>query len=301
MTTDTKKVIFIVGPTAIGKTCLSIALAKKLNADIISCDSRQFYKELKIGSAPPSKKNLTEVKHHFIHNLSITEDYNAGKFEIDAIKLIKKLHQTNNTIIAVGGSGLYINAICKGFDKIPKISKQIRERATVEYRKKGLAWLQKEIKRFDPEFYSNYDTNNTQRLLRALEVFLETGKKISAFKSNKSKERSFEIIKIGLNTERSILYKRIDDRVDIMMKEGLLQEVDSLLDFQQNNALQTVGYREIFEFLNGKNTLERAVEDIKKNTRRYAKRQLTWFRKDKEIKWFEPHQLIKIQKLISKL
>ena len=301
MTTDTKKVIFIVGPTAIGKTCLSIALAKQLNTDIISCDSRQFYKELKIGSAPPSKKNLAEVKHHFIHNLSITEDYNAGKFEIDAIKLIKKLHQTNNTIIAVGGSGLYINAICKGFDKIPKISKQIREQATVEYRKKGLAWLQEEIKRLDPEFYSNYDTNNPQRLLRVLEVFQETGKKISSFKSNKTKERPFEIIKIGLNIERSILYKRIDDRVDIMMKEGLLKEVDSLLDFQQNNALQTVGYREIFEFLNGKNTLERAVEDIKKNTRRYAKRQITWFRKDKEIKWFEPHQLIKVQKLISEL
>ena len=301
MTTHTKKVIFIVGPTAIGKTHLSIALAKELNADIISCDSRQFYKELKIGSAPPSKKNLAEVQHHFIHNLSIKEDYNAGKFEIDAIKLIKKLHQTNNTIIAVGGSGLYINAICKGFDKIPKISKQIRERATVEYRNKGLAWLQKEIKKFDPEFYSNYDTNNPQRLLRALEVFQETGKKISSFKSNKTKERSFEIIKIGLNIERSILYKRIDDRVDIMMKEGLLKEVDSLLDFQKNNALQTVGYREIFGFLNGKNTLERAVEDIKKNTRRFAKRQLTWFRKDKEIKWFEPHQLIKIQKLISEL
>ena len=301
MTTHTKKVIFIVGPTAIGKTHLSIALAKELNADIISCDSRQFYKELKIGSAPPSKKNLAEVKHHFIHNLSITEDYNAGKFEIDAIKLIKKLHQTNNTIIAVGGSGLYINAICKGFDKIPKISKQIRERVTVEYRNKGLAWLQKEIKKFDPEFYSNYDTNNPQRLLRALEVFQETGKKISSFKSNKTKERSFKIIKIGLNIERSILYKRIDDRVDIMMKEGLLKEVDSLLNFQQNNALQTVGYREIFGFLNGKNTLERAVEDIKKNTRRFAKRQLTWFRKDKEIKWFEPHQLIKIRKLISKL
>jgi len=301
MTTHTKKVIFIVGPTAIGKTHLSIALAKELNADIISCDSRQFYKELKIGSAPPSKKNLAEVQHHFIHNLSIKEDYNAGKFEIDAIKLIKKLHQTNNTIIAVGGSGLYINAICKGFDKIPKISKQIRERVTVEYRNKGLAWLQKEIKKFDPEFYSNYDTNNPQRLLRALEVFQETGKKISSFKSNKTKERSFKIIKIGLNIERSMLYKRINDRVDIMMKEGLLKEVDSLLDFQKNNALQTVGYREIFGFLNGKNTLERAVEDIKKNTRRFAKRQLTWFRKDKEIKWFEPHQLIKIQKLISEL
>ncbi|MEC9209126.1 MAG: tRNA (adenosine(37)-N6)-dimethylallyltransferase MiaA [Bacteroidota bacterium] len=301
MNLNTKKVIFIVGPTAIGKTGLSIELAKTLNTEIISCDSRQFYKELKIGSAPPSKKELSEVKHHFIHNLSVKDDYNAGQFEIDAIKIIKELHQTNDTIIVVGGSGLYVDAICKGFDKIPKIPKQIREEVTFKYHNKGLDWLQKKVKMIDPELYSNYDTNNPQRLLRALEVFQETGKKLSSFKSNKIKVRPFEIIKIGLNIERNILYERINKRVDIMMGDGLLEEVNSLLNFQGINSLQTVGYKEIFAFLNNECTLQKAVENIKQNTRRFAKRQLTWFRKDKEIKWFKPHQAIEIKKLIAEL
>ena len=237
MTLNTKKVILIVGPTAIGKTKISIELAKTFNTDIISCDSRQFYKELKIGSAPPSKKELSEAQHHFIHNLNITDDYNAGQFEIDAIKLIKKLHQTNNAIIVVGGSGLYVDAICKGFDALPEISKQTREQVTFEYQSKGLAWLQKQVKNIDPKLYSNYDTNNPQRLLRALEVFQETGEKFSSFKSNTIKVRPFEIIKIGLNIERSMLYDRINKRVDIMMENGLLEEVNSLLSFQDKNAL----------------------------------------------------------------
>jgi tRNA dimethylallyltransferase len=301
MTLNTKKVIFIVGPTAIGKTTLSIEIAKRFNTEIISCDSRQLYKELKIGSAPPSKKELSEIKHHFIHNLNITNDYNAGQFEIDAIKLIAQLHQTYDTIIAVGGSGLYIDAICKGFDTLPKVSKQLREKVTLEYKSKGLNWLQKKIKNIDPELYTNSDENNPQRLLRALEVFKETGEKFSSFKSNKIKARPFKVIKIGLNIERSILYERINKRVDIMMNQGLLEEVKSLHSFKQLNALQTVGYKEIFAFLNNESTLQEAVENIKKNSRRFAKRQLTWFRKDKDIKWFEPHQLIKIQKVISEL
>lgn len=299
MTLNTKKVIFIVGPTAIGKTELSIELAKILKTEIISCDSRQFYKELKIGSAPPSKKERSEVKHHFIHNLSVREDYNAGQFEIDAIKLIAKLHKTNDTIIAVGGSGLYVDAICKGFDPLPKISKQTRDQVTFEYHSKGLTWLQNQVKKNDPELYSNYDTNNPQRLLRALEVFQETGKMFSSFKSNKVKERPFEILKIGLNIERSILYERINKRVDLMMENGLLEEVNSLVNFQDRNALQTVGYKEIFTFLNDECSLQKAVENIKQNSRRFAKRQLTWFRKDKAVKWFEPQQLIEIKKLIS--
>ena len=299
MTLNTKKVIFIVGPTAIGKTELSIELAKILKTEIISCDSRQFYKELKIGSAPPSKKERSEVKHHFIHNLSVREDYNAGQFEIDAIKLIAKLHKTNDTIIAVGGSGLYVDAICKGFDPLPKISKQTRDQVTFEYHSKGLTWLQNQVKKNDPELYSNYDTNNPQRLLRALEVFQETGKMFSSFKSNTIKERPFEILKIGLNIERSILYERINKRVDLMMENGLLEEVNSLVNFQDRNGLQTVGYKEIFTFLNDECTLQKAVENIKQNSRRFAKRQLTWFRKDKAVKWFEPQQLIEIKKLIS--
>ena len=299
MTLSTKKVIFIVGPTAIGKTELSIELAKTLKTEIISCDSRQFYKELKIGSAPPSKKERSEVKHHFIHNLSVREDYNAGQFEIDAIELIAKLHQTNDTIIAVGGSGLYVDAICKGFDPLPKISKQTRDQVTFEYHSKGLTLLQNQVKKIDPELYSNYDTNNPQRLLRALEVFQETGKMFSSFKPNTIKERPFEILKIGLNIERSILYERINKRVDLMMENGLLEEVNSLVNFQDRNGLQTVGYKEIFTFLNDECTLQKAIENIKQNSRRFAKRQLTWFRKDKTIKWFEPQQLIEIKKLIS--
>jgi tRNA dimethylallyltransferase len=301
MNLNTKKVIFIIGPTAIGKTTLSIEIAKRFNTEIISCDSRQLYKELKIGSAPPSKKELSEIKHHFIQNLNITNDYNAGQFEIDAIKLISQLHQTYDTIIAVGGSGLYIDAICKGFDTLPKVSKQIREKVTLEYKSKGLNWLQKKIKNIDPELYTNSDKNNPQRLLRALEVFKETGEKLSSFKKNKIKARPFKVIKIGLNIERSILYERINKRVDIMMNKGLLEEAKSLHSFKQLNALKTVGYKEIFAFLNNESTLHQAVENIKKNTRRFAKRQLTWFKKDKNIKWFEPNQLIKIQKVISEL
>jgi tRNA dimethylallyltransferase len=301
MNLNTKKVIFIVGPTAIGKTGLSIELAKTLKTEIISCDSRQLYKELEIGSAPPSKKELSEVKHHFIHNLSVTKDYNAGQFEIDAIDLIQELHHTNDTIIAVGGSGLYVDAICKGFDELPKISKQTREKINSKYQNKGLTWLQKQVERIDPEFYNTCDKNNPQRLFRALEVFKEPGKRLSSSKSNKTKVRSFKIIKIGLNIERNMLYERINKRVDIMMEDGLFEEVRSLINFQHRNALQTVGYKEIFAFLNDECTLQKAVENIKQNTRRFAKRQLTWFRKDKDIKWFEPHQVIKIKKIISEL
>jgi len=300
-TLNTKKVIFIVGPTAIGKTKISIKLAKIFNTEIISCDSRQFYKELKIGSAPPSKKELSQVQHHFIHNLSVKDNYNAGQFEIDAMQLIKELHQTNDTIIMVGGSGLYVDAICKGFDILPKISKETRNKVTSEYHIKGLSWLQRRIKKIDPELYSKYDTKNPQRLLRVLEVFEESGNKLSSFKSNTIKIRPFEIIKIGLNIERKILYNNINKRVDVMIKKGLLKEAASLIKFKEKNALQTVGYKEIFSFLNNECTLQKAIEDIKKNTRRFAKRQLTWFNKDKEISWFEPNQITEIEKLISKL
>tara|TARA_B100001250_G_scaffold412010_1_gene442096 strand:- start:70 stop:975 length:906 start_codon:yes stop_codon:yes gene_type:complete len=301
MNQNTKKVILIVGPTAIGKTQVSIEVAKTLQTDIISCDSRQFYKELEIGSAPPSKKELNEVKHHFIHNLSINDNYNAGKFEIDAINLIEKLHNTNDIIIVVGGSGLYVDAICKGFDKLPAISKQTREKITSDYKSKGLDWLKKQVKSIDPEKYSNYESNNPHRLLRALEVFKETGKNLSSFRSNTIKKRPFDIIKIGLNIERNILYERINKRVDIMMRNGLLEEANLLLNFQHKNALQTVGYKELFAFLNNECTLQEAIQNIKRNTRRFAKRQLTWFRKDKNIKWFKPNQLIEIKELISKL
>ena len=299
MKKNTKKIIIIVGPTAIGKTALSIELANALNTEIISCDSRQFYKELKIGSAPPNAKELAAAKHHFIQHLSVTEDYNAGEFEMNAIAKIKELHKTKDTIIVVGGSGLYVNAICKGFDKMPEISEEIRTKLNSKLKEKGIVWLQNEVKKVDPDFYATCDQQNPQRLLRALEIFIATGKTFSSYKSATPKERPFEIIKIGLTTEREILYKRINTRVDKMLENGLLEEVESLISFQQKNALQTVGYKEIFAFYNNECTLEKAVENIKQNTRRFAKRQLTWFRKDKNTKWFEPDQISDIKMFIG--
>lgn len=301
MKRNTKRVIFIIGPTAIGKTQLSIELAKTLNTEIISCDSRQFYKELKIGSAPPNDQELSEIKHHFIQNLSVIDNYSAGQFEIDAIKLIKELHKTNNTIIAVGGSGLYIDAICKGFNKIPEVSEKTRVQVISDYKNNGLDWLQEQVRNIEPELYADYDNNNPQRLLRVVEIFKETGNKLSSFKTKEIKERPFEIIKIGLNTQRNILYEHINKRVDKMMKDGLFKEIKSLVSFQEKNALQTVGYKELFAYLNNECTLDEATKNIKKNTRRFAKRQLTWFNKDKEIRWFEPNQLIEIKKFISEL
>ena len=294
-----KKLIFIVGPTAIGKTSLSIELAKILNTEIISCDSRQLYKELLIGAAPPSKNELTEVKHHFIQNISVTNEYNAGKFEVDAIKLITKLHQKKDIIIAVGGSGLYVDAICKGFDNIPEIPIKLRQKINKEFKEKGKKWLQKEVQKVDSDFYTNCDKNNSQRLLRALEVFRGTKKTISSFKTKKIKQREFEIIKIGLDTQREILYRRINNRVDNMLKQGLTNEVYSLKPYQETNALQSVGYKELFQYHNNEVTLETAVENIKRNTRRFAKRQITWFRKDKGTEWFEPNQKEEIKKFIG--
>jgi len=299
MKKNTKKIIIIVGPTAIGKTALSIELANALNTEIISCDSRQFYKELKIGSAPPNAKELAAAKHHFIQHLSVTEDYNAGEFEMNAIAKTKELHKTKDTIIVVGGSGLYVDAICKGFDKIPEISEEIRTKLNSKLKEKGIVWLQDEVKKVDPNFYTLCDQQNPQRLLRALEIFTATGKTFSSYKSATPKERPFEIIKIGLTTEREILYKRINTRVDKMLENGLLEEVESLIPFQQKNALQTVGYKEIFAFYNNECTLEKAVENIKQNTRRFAKRQITWFRKDKNTKWFEPDQISDIKMFIG--
>jgi len=299
MKKNTKKIITIVGPTAIGKTALSIELANELNTEIISCDSRQFYKELKIGSAPPNPKELSLVKHHFIQHLSVIEDYNAGEFEINAIAKIKELHKTKDTIIVVGGSGLYVDAICKGFDKMPEIPDQIRIKLNSTLKEKGIVWLQDEVKKVDPNFYATCDQQNPQRLIRALEVFTTTGKTFSSYKSEKPKERPFEIIKIGLITEREILYKRINTRVDKMLENGLLEEVESLILLQQKNALQTVGYKEIFAFYNNGCTLEKAVENIKQNTRRFAKRQITWFRKDKNTRWFKPDQISEIKTFIG--
>ena len=296
----TKKLIVLLGPTASGKTSLSIEIAQKLNTEILSCDSRQFYKELKIGAAPPSKDELAIVKHHFIHHLSINENYSIGQFEKDAIKKITELFKAHNYLLLVGGSGLYIDAICNGIDNIPNISNNVREKINNEYEKNGITWLQEKIKKIDPEFYKSSDINNPQRLKRCYEVFHETGKRFSTFHKNEKKKRNFEIIKIGIKTDREQLYQKINTRVDKMIKIGLLNEAELLRKFSKKNALNTVGYKELFNYFDQNIELDIAIEEIKKNTRRLAKRQLTWFRKDKNINWYLKSEKNKIIKAILK-
>lgn len=292
-----KKLVVILGPTAIGKTKLSIKLAKHFKSEIISCDSRQFYKELNIGTAPPSKAQLRQVRHHFIQDRSIKSEFNAGMFENEAINLIES--NNNKILFAVGGSGLYINAICKGLDNIPIVPKDIRNKLTYKYKKNGILWLQKQIKKIDENYEIKYDINNPQRMLRFIEVYYFTGKSIEYFKMNKTKKRNFDIIKIGLFIDRIKLYKKINSRVDLMIKNGLINEVESLISYKDKNALQTVGYKEIFKYFDKEYTLDVAIEKIKQNTRNFAKRQITWFKKDQEINWFKTVQIKEILEFIE--
>ena len=293
-----KKLFIILGPTASGKTALSILLAEKLSTEILSCDSRQFYKELKIGAAPPSKEQLQKIKHHFIQHLSIKDNYNTGQYEEDAIKKISSLFKTYDNLILVGGSGLYIDAICNGLDNIPKTPEEIRDRINIEFKEKGITWLQKKIKHIDLDFYQKSDINNPQRLKRCLEVYQNTGKKLSSFYKKEKVKRDFKIIKIGISTERKNLYKRINQRVDQMVKNGLIDEAKKLFQFHKFNALNTVGYKELFDFFDNKLDKETAIEEIKKNSRRLSKRQMTWFKRDKQINWFKIDQESEIIKFI---
>ena len=285
-----KKLFIILGPTASGKTSLSLQIAKELKTEIISCDSRQFYKELKIGTAPPSSEELKKTKHHFIQHLSIKDNYNTGKYEEDAISKISLLFKKYNNLILVGGSGLYINAICDGLDDIPQTPKKMRDRINDEFLEKGISWLQKKVKKIDIDFYQNSDPNNPQRLKRCLEIHEYTGKKISSFYNKEKIKRNFKIIKIGISTDREILYNKINQRVDQMIKNGLIDEAKELFKYQKLNALNTVGYKELFDFFKKKIDKETAIEEIKKNSRRLAKRQITWFKKDKQINWFNMDQ-----------
>jgi tRNA dimethylallyltransferase len=289
--TKAKFIIVIIGPTAIGKTALSIAIATKLNCPIISADSRQFYKEMNIGTAKPTALEMQEVQHYFINSHSITDDYNVGKFEIEVIALLEKLFQTTNQVIVVGGSGLYIDAICKGFDDLPEADPKTRNEINLLFESKGIEGLQELLKKLDINYYHQVDLNNPQRLSRALEVCITSGKPYSELRKGKSTKRIFKTIKIGLNTSRETLYARINARVDDMMTSGLLNEVKSLLPYKHLNALQTVGYKELFSYLENKISIDAAVESIKQNTRKFAKRQLTWFRRDEEIKWLEPNEI----------
>ena len=282
-----KKVFVVVGPTAIGKTSFAIELAQSLETEIISADSRQCFKELSIGVARPSNEELAKIHHHFIATNSVAEDINAGYFEQYALDKAKAIFQNHETLVMVGGTGLYIKSFCEGIDPMPIIPPEIRAAIIQEYNSKGLIWVQTELKHKDPAFWAVAEQQNPQRLMRALEVLLATGQSITVFRSAEKKQRDFEIIKIGLEMPLERLTERIDIRVDLMMKAGLLEEVQSVIEFSQKAALQTVGYKELFDYTDGKISLEEAVEQIKVHTRQYAKRQMTWFKKDAAIKWLD--------------
>ena len=285
-----KTLISLVGPTAVGKTALSIGLANALNTEIVSCDSRQFYKEMSIGTAKPSAEELAMAKHHFINSHSIHDTFTSGDYEKEGLKLLDKLFIKYDTVILTGGSGLFEKALVEGFDDFPKAKEELREELNKLYEKDGLPNLLKELELLDPKTYQKVEKTNYRRVIRALEINKTEGKPLSYYKSQKT-PRTFKTIRIGLTMDREKLYNRINQRVDNMMQEGLLEEVKSLHEFQHLNTLQTVGYSELFEYLNGEISLEGAVANIKQNTRRYAKRQLTWFRKYDDLTWFEDAKL----------
>jgi tRNA dimethylallyltransferase len=288
---STKTCIVVAGPTAVGKTAAAIALARHFNTSIISADSRQCFKELNIGVAKPDNDQLQAVRHYFINSHSITEEVNAAVFESYALNAAEEIFHSSDYAILVGGTGLYIQAFCNGIDAIPTIPATIRENVIAGYQQGGLSWLQEQVSSHDPVYYATGETSNPQRLMRALEVKLHTGASITSFHSRPAAERPFHIIKTALELPRPALYRNINHRVDQMMEAGLLNEVKSLTAHAHRNALQTVGYRELFEYLDGLITLEAAVENIKKNTRHYAKRQMTWFRKDPKFHWFSAGDL----------
>lgn len=287
MATTKPVLINVVGPTAIGKTKLAIKLATHFNTEILSADSRQFYKELSIGTAAPNPEELTEAPHHFIQNRSITEDYSVGAYEREGLGRLKRLFEAHNVVIAVGGSGLYIDALNKGLNSFPKVDPKVKEEIANKFATHGIAYLQNELKTTDPEYYNRVDLNNHTRLLRALEVSKASGKPYSSFLKVEKEPRYFKSIYVGLTADREVLYDRINLRVDNMIAEGLLEEVKSVIAYRNHNALQTVGYKELFQYLDAQLSLEEAIQEIKKNSRRYAKRQITWFKRNPETIWVD--------------
>lgn len=288
-----KYLITIIGPTAIGKTSLSIALAQQFQCEIISCDSRQFFKEMRIGTAVPSNEELAAALHHFIQNKSIFENYSVGDFEKEAIAQLNELFKTNDFAILVGGSGLYVDAILKGFDSFPDIEASVREEVNAKYELQGISYLQEQLAILDSNYFEKISLENPQtlqnpqRMMRFVEVCIGTGKPYSSFLNQAKNNRDFTPIIIGLEAERSVMYDRINQRVDIMINEGLLAEAELLYPHKELNALQTVGYRELFRYFDGDDSLELAIEEIKKNTRRFSKRQLTWFKRTENTQWFD--------------
>lgn len=282
---NTKTLLSVVGPTAIGKTKLAITLAQYFNTEIISADSRQFFKEMAIGTAVPDEDELAAAPHHFIQHKSILEPYSVGDFEKEALKKLDELFKEKDTVILVGGSGLYVDAVTKGLDNFPKVDTSVRAGLNILFEEEGVTALQQKLEDLDPEYYNKVDKDNPHRLIRALEVCIGSGKPYSTFLNQEKPKRPFNVITIGIMADREIIYNRINTRVDLMEQNGLLEEAKTLLEHQSLNALQTVGYRELFQFFNGNWTLEFALSEIKKNTRRFAKRQLTWFKKNKETLW----------------
>lgn len=299
MNSSDQQAIFVCGPTAVGKTTVAIELAEWLNTEIISFDSRQIYLELKIGSAPPAPEELARVPHHFIASHSLSDSLSAAEFATTALELMERLYQKHTNLVLAGGSGLYMKALSEGLDDIPKVPSEIRESLNNQFEEEGLSGLQRDLKRSDPEYFAIVDLKNPQRLIRALEVIRHTGKPFSSFHRGKPKRRSFKSVKIGLDMPREILYDRINKRVDAMIAAGLETEVKSLEAFWSEAALKTVGYDELVHFFRGETDRETAIEEIKKHTRRYAKRQLTWFRRDPEIKWFNPQDIEEMKGFLS--
>lgn len=295
-----KTLVVLTGPTGIGKTSLSIEIAKHFKTEIVSSDSRQIFKELSIGTAVPSKKELEAVRHHLIQTHSITENYNASRYEHEALAVLEKLFQQHNVLLLVGGSMLYIDAVCKGIDIMPDADPEIRNNLKTQLETDGIESLRLQLKQLDPTYYDKVDLKNPARIIHALEICIMTGKPYSSFRTNPQKERPFNIIKIGLNTDREALHQRINRRVDEMLKQGLIEEVRRVYPQKQLNSLNTVGYRELFDWFDGSISKEKAIELIKRNSRRYARKQITWFRRDEQMKWFEPNQKEEILGYITK-
>jgi tRNA dimethylallyltransferase len=283
-----KYLLILLGPTGIGKTDLSIDLAGYFGTEIISCDSRQIYREMNIGTSVPDRQSIEAIPHHFIGSHSIHDYYNASKFEIEVLERIDNLFQKMDIVLMTGGSMMYIDAICKGIDELPEVDVELRQSLVQRFQAEGMENLQNELLKLDPVYYAEVDLKNPKRILHALEICLMTSRPFSSFRMNQQKKRPFNIIKIGLNCDRKNLYDRINQRVDLMIAKGLEKEAISLYPFRHLNSLNTVGYRELFEYFDGKITIQQAIEKIKANSRKYARKQLTWFRQDPEINWFTP-------------
>ncbi len=296
MTCAKKTLIIIAGPTAVGKTHAAVEMAGYLGTEVISCDSRQIYKELRIGTAVPDNSELAGIRHYFLQNKSIHQYYNASMFEHEVLDLLDELFSTKDVVIMAGGSGMYIDAVCSGIDDLPSVDHEIRQKLQKQYRKEGIESIRILLRKLDPAYYKSVDLRNAKRMLKALEVTLTTGRAYSSFLTNTDKKRPFDILKTGLNIPRDDLYRRINSRVDKMIQEGLVNEAKSVFEFRHLNALNTVGYKEIFRYIEGAITLDEAVDLIKRNTRKYARRQLTWFRRYNNMKWFAPSEISEMKR-----